>query len=307
MILAQTAIETASPKAVPPTDSVSNAMWLLVPIAIVCLGLFWYLRRLNSASSPLSLRKEVRESPTAKAKSVSTDGLVVPNVSDTNRQITSSKSSSKKKKKTQSNHQLKVKERKGEQDNAIVAAKQIGDLKSSNDQAANSATSFGTAIEKPEPAVAPISSVPSVPVAAIFEPLRNVVPPRRKNASIETSRENVRTKVVSEEPASRQPTGGKFERMIPSTTHTRTAANRWPASMTKPVERITAASTSETKLEAKQSNSKTAEPISEHQHLPVPASKGLKGFVSKRKAASTSDSVSLEDVPQEMETDERKQ
>ena len=302
-MIAQTGIDTAA-STVPPAESASTAIWWLVPLAIACLALTWYLRRLNTATSNQSDRKDSQKRPSSKARSVASvtsDEREAPKDKDTSRPIHASKSSSKKKKKGQSNNQQKGKKPNGKQDGTPVVLGNVAAAKSSSESLSSSAKSPLTSEIAPEsasasssPAAAVNSPIPAAPVAAIFEPLRNVVPPRRKMASPEPSTDDKKPQSAFEESVSRPASGGKFERMVPSTAYTRASASRWPASMTTPVERPVPVRTAESKAESKPVASVPASP-----HPAIPATKGLKSFVSKVKSSTSSDSNAEGSVTEE--------
>lgn len=300
-MIAQTGIDSVVSTAVPPAESASTAIWWLVPLAIACLALTWYLRRLNAASSKISDRKDSQKSPSSKARSVASlpaNEPETPIEKDASRPIHSSKSSSKKKKKGQSNSQQKGKKPNGKQDDPKVMLSSVSSTKSSSEELSASAKSkvksAEMATEPPSASAAPetkpaITPTPATPVAAIFEPLRSVVPPRRKTSSPELSTDDKTPQSAMEESINRPASGGKFERMVPSTAYTRAAASRWPASMTTPAERPVPARTAEAKAESKPVASVSASATTASPHPVIPAAKGLKSFVSKVKSATSSD------------------
>ncbi len=290
-MIAQTGIDSVSSTVVPPAESASTAIWWLIPLAIACLALTWYLRRLNNATSKNSSRKDSQKKLSSKAKSVVSglrDEQEAPKDNDNNRQI---KASSKKKKKVQSKNQQNSKNPNGKQDDAKVVINSVAEAAISTEKMSASAKSAESAMESASTSLPAATTLPPVPVAAIFEPLRNVVPPRRRNASLEASTEDKKPQSVNEESANRPASGGKFERMVPSTAYTRAAASRWPASMTTQVERPVQARHAEAKPESKPVANVAALPTVALPHPAIPAAKGLKSFVSKVKSASSADSV----------------
>ena len=289
MMIAQTGIESAASTAVQTTDTASNAIWWLIPIAIACLGLIWYLRRINNVSPPATVRNDTKKRFPAKAKEESTDDTDPSEVNEPNRQVRSSKSSSKKKKKGQSNNQNVGKKQKGPQSDTLVASTPVA---GSSKPLPARATSPVPTVEPVGPAMASAPVIPAAPVVAIFEPLRNVAPPRRKASSLNAPSEEAKSKLASEESVIRQASGGKFERIIPSKGIPRSTANRWPAHMTNAVDRVAAVRPAETTLNSRQESTVTIATTPEPQNPAVPAAKGLKGFVSKLKASPGSDAVS---------------
>ena len=249
MMIAQTGIDSVSSAAVAPAGSASTAIWWLVPLAIACLALTWYLRRLNNATPKISGRSDSQKKPSSKVNSVASvlsAELETPRDSDNDRQFKASKSSSKKKKKSQSKSQQNSKKPNGKQDDLKEVIRAAGATISSEKGSA-SAKPTESATELASTTLPPAATPAPVPVAAIFEPLRNVVPPRRKASSIEVSTEGKKPQSVNEESVNRPSSGGKFERMVPSTAYTRAAASRWPASMTNSIERSLPARPAESK------------------------------------------------------------
>ena len=302
MMLAQTGIESVSSTAATPAESASTAFWWLVLLAIACLALTWYLRRLNNAKSETSGRKDSQKRPSPKAKTaepVLPNELETPRDSDTNRQFKASKSSSKKKKKSQSKGQQNSKKLERKQDAPKVEMSRVPEATISSEKTPGAAKSDEISMESASTSLSPATASTPVPVAAIFEPLRKVVPPRRKRSSLDVATEGKTSPSVNEESVNRPASGGKFERMVPSTTFNRAAASRWPASMTTPVERSIQARPAEAKLESKPVGSGPALQTTALPHPAIPAAKGLKSFVSKVKSATSSDSAMAESVPEE--------
>ena len=302
MMIAQTGIDSVSSTAAPPAVSASSAMWWLVPLAIACLALTWYLRRLNNAAPKISGRKDSQKKPSSKVSSVASvlsAELETPRDNDNDRQFKASKSSSKKKKKSQSKGQQNSKKLDGKQDAPKVAVSHVAEGTISSEKTSGPAKSDEISVELASTSLSPATASTPVPVAAIFEPLRNVVPPRRKISSLDVATEGKKSPSVNEESVNRPASGGKFERMVPSTAFNRAAASRWPASMTTPVERSVQARPAESKMESKPVGSGPALPTSALPHPAIPAAKGLKSFVSKVKSATSSDLATGESVSQE--------
>jgi hypothetical protein len=302
-MIAQTGIESvSSTPAVSPAESASTAIWWLVPLAIACLALTWYLRRLNNTTQKISGRKDSQKKPSSKIKSVTTvlsDEPAPARDSDNNRQIKASKSSAKKKKKGQTKGQQNSKKLNEKQNDPKVVPDRVAVAAISSEKISAPAKPAEIAIESVSASLLPATTPVPAPVAAIFEPLRNVVPPRRKHSSLEDSSEGKKPQSVNEESVTRPASGGKFERMVPSTAYTRAAANRWPASMTTPIERTTPVRTAESKADSKPVASVTAVQTSALPQPVIPAAKGLKSFVSKVKSVTSPDTVAAGNVSEE--------
>lgn len=307
MMIAQTGVDSVSSAAVPPAESASTAIWWLIPLAISCLALTWYLRRMNNAASKPAGRKDSQKKPLSKTKSVASvlsEELETPRDSDNDLPIKASKSSSKKKKKGQSKGQQNSKKLHGKQDYPKVVVNSVAHATVSNEKDSASTKSAEIAIESVSTQL-PLATTPTpVPVAAIFEPLRNVVPPRRKVSSLEVSNEGKKQPSVNEELVTRSASGGKFERLVPSTAYTRAAASRWPASMTTSIEKSLPAKPTESKPESKPVTNVSALPAAALPHSAIPAAKGLRSFVSKVKSAASPDSVTGAGVAEETNASE---
>jgi len=289
-MIAQTGIESAPATSASQTAAASNAVWWLLPLAIACLGLIWYLRRLNNATSQASLGKDSKKKSPMEANLGLSDESNTPKTGDSNRQFKSSKTSSKKKKKAQTSNQQNGMNRKDRLDATKAGGTSVAEPKVSSDQVSDVLITNTQVVETAAAAPSQTTSPTPVPLAAIFEPLRSVSAPRRKVRLSEAPIEDLKLRSVSEESTSRQPSGGKFERMVPSTAYTRAAASRWPASMTNTVEHT--GSTRAAEVMSEQAATVNSLPKAAQPQQAVPAAKGLTSFVSKLKSSSSADSVS---------------
>jgi len=273
MIIAQTELASPLPSSTSTGDvSINNGIGWLVPIAIgigivYCL---WLLRRKARRSKQIASPNLVynERSP----------GKLSPRV---DKEIPPDRVRSDKKKKNRGSS--------GASQKTDVVSPQVG-TKSKRKVSSERPTSNDSQSSVPsEPAIPR-----SVPINAIFEPLRDVGALRRSGNSERAS--NASKAKPKNEPVVTRPAGVKFERTITQTATTQSVANRWADSQPKiqppKIASTTAASDSSMRAPTNAPSPSTkafASPtISE---APAP-SQGLKSFVSKVKAVAAKDSDS---------------
>lgn len=246
-----------------------SSLWWLIPLALACVGLVWYLRHhlnrpLPKPTNKTVLKAKVKEKEAIKAPAIENSSPAIA----TNRHVTTpSKKSGKKSKKDRS-----VGERQGR---SIIAPPTVS---SETKSVASSDLTPSLPLSSPSSTVAPAT----VTSTAIFEPLRDVGQKKRR-AAFSPQLDSMRS---NEEAVSSPQTGGKFERKVSPASATKSSANRWPTSVTQ-LARPIAVVPSKSQVQSLQPVIRESNPA------PIPApTKGLTSFVSKVKNSVVTETVS---------------
>jgi len=266
-------------------------LWWLLPIAIGAILASFIIRMMRSRPEQKSSTKDLKGSKSGAGKSRGVASELNKDVSsEGNRDRVAGRSSgSKKKKNTRSNRDRVV-----EAPVATGAPAEKASTKSKKERLREQALSYAQPIVPNSPSDAKNNA----PVNPIFEPLRDVGALRRggpqaKQSTISESKSA--DKSPEAQPSVSKLSSGKFERIVPSTATSQSAANRWPASVlpatnTKPF--ISSLPQAE-ESQAKESSEKMNRP-SDNSKVPlnIPATEatpnqGLKSFVSKVKSVTT--------------------